>query len=264
MSDYSGHPTLVRHPARYRIKAPVILCPALPAGRRPRWRHGLTLIELLVAITIAVLLVSVVFLVYSAALNTIRTQTAWRELTEPADDALDALQRDLQCSLILRGVTNASFVLHPADNNLPEKLSLRLMTAWPGNGSNDWRTYGIREVEYSLRAQSPTAEGYALIRRSRPFRIAPAASGPTEEILLRSFAGMQILVYNGSAWTNAWETATGLPQAARICLQFELPSGPRTVTSETLIPAGHRIQTATQTGPGSNRQPAAAGSPFNR
>lgn len=230
-----------------------------PAGSR-----GLTLIELLVAIVVAALVVSVVFLVYNSALNTIRTQAAWRELIAPADDALEALQRDLRCSLVPRGITNGFFVLRPAGASPSETLSLRLLTAWPGDGSNDWRAYGIREVEYSLRSRGDRG-GYALIRQSRPFRIAPAASGPAEETLLPSCAGMQILVYDGNAWTDAWETATGLPQAARLSIQFERPAGPQTLTAETLIPAGHRIQVVSQAGAGSNRpSEPVAGPPFSR
>lgn len=233
------------------------MAPSCPSSAVLR---GLTLIELLVAMAIAVLLVGVVFLIYGTALNTIRAQKVWRENLEPAEDVLDMIQRDILCSLAPRGITNPPFVLRPADEGRPDTLSLRLFTAWPGEGSNDWRAYAVHEVEYSLRAQSATGP-YALIRQCRPFRTADSTSAPVlgtpprlgrgkpcpRRGKLACLAGMEILVYDGSAWTNAWATASGIPQAARIMLQLELPSGPRTITAETLIPAGHRIKAPTQT-----------------
>ncbi|MBU4199896.1 MAG: prepilin-type N-terminal cleavage/methylation domain-containing protein [Verrucomicrobia bacterium] len=239
-------------------------------------RHGLTLIELLVAIAIAVLLVGVVYLVYGNALNTIRAQTAWRESLEPAEDALDTLQRDIMCSLALRGTTNPPFVLTPASKDESKNSTLCFFTAWPGEGSNDWRAYGIREVEYALRVESATGQ-YALIRQCRPFRISAAADGlpaapsvgapftaPPAETLLRSVAGMQILVYDGTEWTNAWgtdATAGRLPQAARISLQLEHSPVPRTVSSEVLIPAGHRIKAPAQIEKAANPSPSTRPSP---
>jgi prepilin-type N-terminal cleavage/methylation domain-containing protein len=244
-------------------------------------RQGLTLIELLVAIAIALLLVAVVYMVYGAALNTIRAQNAWRESLEPAADALDLFQRDVVCALILRGSTNASFVLSPATEEKTTASTLHFYTAEPGAGSNDWQAYGIREVKYSLRPDDIKGR-LALIRQSRQFRIpsvgAPAGNAspcdagglllpgrstpaepgamdaaetnPPPEILLRSLAAMQILVYDGMAWTNAWGAgpkAGALPQAARVTLRLELPSGPRTVALETLIPSGHKINAPSNT-----------------
>jgi len=210
-------------------------------------KSGLTLIELLMALAIAVLLVGTVFLVYATALNTIRTQASWRENLEPAEDALDVLQRDILCSLIPRNITNLPFVLHPADAGQPDTLSLRMFTTRPGEGSNDWRTYGIQDVEYSVRAQNSTTS-YTLVRQCHPFRTATGAADPAEETLLQSLAEMQILVYDGNEWTNAWETPAQIPQAARITFILQLPSGRRTLATETLIPAGHKIKAPTKVG----------------
>lgn len=305
MTPYPVHPHAARGRRRHRSIVAFLGLPDSEQGGAaarhrlpPRARQGLTLIELLVAIAIVVLLVSVVFLVYGAVLNTIRTQTFRRENLDPAAEAMDALQRDLLCSLAPRGVPHAPFTLTPAGDETPAAFSLRLFTARPGGGSNDWRAYGIHEVEYALQRDG-AAERFALLRRSRPFRIAsppagwapipaprgadgprqreaadarfhpgtettstdavkgtamPRADAPSNgmaafvtDTLLRSLAGMEIQVYDGRAWTNAWGTgnATGaLPQAARVKLRLDLPAGPRTIVVATLIPAGHTIAPA--------------------
>lgn len=236
-------------------------------------RHGLTLIELLVAVAILVILIGVVYLVYGTTLNTLRTQAGRREKLEPAADALYALQSDLLGALALRAATNPPFMLAPAGKGAPETFTLRLFTTWPGEGSNDWRAYGIREVEYAL--QQDTTEGqYALIRRCRPFRVpapafdpgalpaSPPAGGPFSSgrdggsasntvTLLRSIAGLQVLVYDGSAWTNTWAAGAAggaLPQAARISLQIGDPAAAQTLSLETLIPAGHKIKAPASAG----------------
>ncbi len=219
----------------------------MPSCFAPGPRQGLTLVELLAAVAILALLVGVVFLVYGTVLNTLRNQAVGRESLEPAAEALDALQRDLLGALALRGATNPPFILAPAGEGAPETFTLRLFTAWPGEGSNDWRTYGIREVEYALRKES-AAEAYALVRRRRPFRVPPPAAeaaAASAETLLRPVAGVQILVYDGNAWTNAWgagAAAGALPKAARISLRIGDPSAPRTLELETLIPAGNKIK----------------------
>ena len=287
-------------PAVYRIRFNKFGGDLDPSASFPRYRfserwcrarQGLTLIELLVAIAITVLLIGVVYLVYGTALNMIRAQTFRRESLEPAAEAMDVLRRDLLCSLAPRGLTNPPFVLIPAAAGEPGDFSLRFFTARSGAGSNDWRAYGIDEVEYALQTNGAPAR-YALVRQCRPFRIAPAAArgllapsrsdvvvpqpgrtgrpaaesrpratsvfgrparraAPDGEILLNSLAGLKIQVYDGQSWTNGWGTgakAGALPLAARIRLQLDLPSGPRTVASETLIPAGHKIKAPVKTG----------------
>ena len=53
-----------------------------------RSRHGLTLIELLVAMGIAVLLAAVVFAIYAGVLRTLDSQSRWRAHAYPASAAL--------------------------------------------------------------------------------------------------------------------------------------------------------------------------------
>lgn len=205
---------------------------------------GLTLIELLLAIAIAVLLLGVTSLVYLTTLNTLRAQISWRSQWTPAEDAWMTLQQDLLGATALRGSTNPSFVLRPFSAKQPEVFTLNLYTTCPAVGSNnDWRAYGISQVEYALQAQNQTGV-FALIRYCHPYRLTNnALENKTEEFLCQ-LTQMQIELYNGHSWTNAWETVAEVPQAARVAMQIELPSGPRTMVAETLIPAGQQIQSA--------------------
>lgn len=202
---------------------------------------GMTLIELLIAMAIAVLLAGLVFSVYRTVLNTIRTQTLWRDSLSPAVAALDALNRDFTCSLIPLGLTNAPFVLDTETNGL---TAVRLCFATAETASSgDRKDYDIVHVQYLLRSASGPS-GYSLVRQCWPLR-APSgdAGSPGEEVVVKDLDRFQIELFDGNQWTNRWgtESAESIPEAARVRISFSDEAGTRILESEILIPAGHRI-----------------------
>lgn len=218
-----------------------------------RSRHGLTLIELLVAMGVAVLLAAVVFAIYAGVLRTLDSQGRWRAQAYPASAALDVLSRDLANAVIPWGITNAPFVLTPSlDGAGGIKLhffAAMPMSALPRDAAQVYpaergasiRAYAIREVNYILSA-SNAAGTNGLIRAWAAFRMDEAGGVVSNGDIWKSVRAIRLEVFDGKNWTNTWGggTNTSLPQAARVMLAVGDESISRR-TSEVLIPAGHRI-----------------------
>ena len=210
---------------------------------------GLTLIELLVAMGIAVLLAAVVFAIYAGVLRTLDSQSRWRAHAYPAAAALDALTLDLSSAVVPWGTTNPPFVLAPSLDGA-DGIKLHFFTATPRNAAQvqdlsrserDVRAYAIREMNYALSA-SNAAGTNGLIRAWAAFRIGEAAGVTSNRDIWGSVRAIRLEVFDGKRWTNTWGGGTNasLPQAARVMLAV----GDEALglwTSEVLIPAGQRI-----------------------
>lgn len=202
---------------------------------------GLTLIELLIAAAIAGLLIAVILAVYGSILNTVAVQNRWREKITPAADALDYMIRDLACVVIPFGITNQPFAAEFTENS-ETNFQMSFYSAFPVGSSNDWRSYSISHVCYSLQAAGETGE-FVLARECNPFRIPsrnPLATGGEK---WRGIKKLNIAFFDGSAWTNQWEGGKGtniLPQSARISLLVG-ENDSREIRTEVFINAGRQI-----------------------
>jgi prepilin-type N-terminal cleavage/methylation domain-containing protein len=240
-----------------------------------RSRHGLTLIELLVAMGIAVLLAAVVFAIYAGVLRTLDSQSRWRADAYPSAAALDALTLDLASAVIPWGITNAPFVLTPSLDGA-DGIKLHFFTAVPmsaaprnttqardlSRSERDVRAYAIREMDYALSASNAAGTNGAssratsgLIRAWQSFRIddpagADNSAGADDSAgvasnrdIWVSIRAVRLEVFNGKRWTNTWgggTNAASLPQAARVML-VEGDASISRRAAEVLIPAGQRI-----------------------
>ena len=241
-----------------------VLAGAYEQERRSCEICGLTLIELLVAMGVAVLLVAVVFAIYAGVFRTLDSQSRWRSTAYPAAAALDALTLDLASAVIPWGTTNSPFVLTPSLDGA-DGIKLHFFTARPMStvpqdtaqvypvlrgarlalSVRDIRAYTIRKMNYTLSA-SNVAGTNGLIRTWAAFRIDEAGGVVSNRDIWESVSAIRLEVFDGKRWTNTWGGGTNanLPQAARVMLAV----GDESVswrTSEVLIPAGHRISPPT-------------------
>ncbi len=210
----------------------------------------MTLLELLLAMGMAIMLIVIAFSVYSTVMSTIRAQSLRRATRSPAVEALDLMNHNLTCSLIPLGLTNAPFILDTKTNG-KTAVRLRFFTTENSTYSNDWKHYDIIQIQYMLRSCNVT-NGYSLIRQRWSFRMTlqdklirlpTADSHSPEEKLVTNINKFQIEVFNGQEWTNQWgiEQSEGIPQAARISIDIGQTMNSHTLKSETIIPAGHCI-----------------------
>jgi len=204
-------------------------------------RRGLTLIELLVAMGIAVLLAAVVFAIYAGALRTLDSQGRWRAAAYPAAAALDALTLDLSSAVAPWGITNSPFVLAPAPEGA-DGIRLHFFAAMPKSAERDVSAYAIREIYYTLSA-SNAAGTNGLVRTWAAFRIDNPTGVASNVDVWGSVRALRLEVFDGKSWTNTWGVGTNasLPQAARVMFSVGDESASQRIASEVLIPAGHRI-----------------------
>ena len=204
-------------------------------------RRGLTLIELLAAMGIAVLLAAVVFAIYGGALRTLDSQSRWRAAAYPAAAALDALTLDLSSAVAPWGITNPPFVLAPSPEGAGG-IRLHFFAAMPVSAVRDVGAYAIREMNYSLSPSNAVGTN-GLIRAWRTFRTSDPDGVASNGDVWGNVCAIRLEVYDGKNWTNTWGVGTNasLPQAARVILTVGDESVSRRIASEVLIPAGHRI-----------------------
>ena len=214
-----------------------------------RSRHALTLIELLVAMGIAVLLAAVVFAIYAGALRTLDSQGRWRAAAYPSAAALDALTLDLSSAVVPWGITNPPFTLAPAPQGAGgarlhffASMPVSAVTTGATQALDLSRAYAVREIYYTLPAFD-VAGTNGLFRTWAAFRTGAASGIASNEEAWKGVRMLRLEVFDGKQWTNAWGggTNTTLPQAARVMLSAGDESAGRQVAAEVLIPAGRRI-----------------------
>lgn len=232
-----SHETRTSSAARGIVKIiPGNLPPARRAGFTDR---GMTLVEVLLALGIAVLLAGLVFSIYRAVLVTVRVQSERRSLRFPAAAALDLLRRDLERSLAPIGAANAFFILGPGINEATEK---RLCFASADAGDSfALSVYDVFLIQYLLQPGSDAGD-YSLVRERRPLcGESEDPEWPDREELVRNVSDFRIELFDGSQWTNSWGLLRdgGVPLAARASLTI---GDDATFGMHTLIPAGHRIE----------------------
>ncbi len=210
--------------------------------RRPRLvvcRRGMTLIELLPAMLIAILLMGVVFAVYMAVMGGFRMETARRDARSPATAALEMLTADLARCFTPALSTNATFVLGPGTNEAMETM-LCFFFAHPVE-SSDGSLYDASRVEYLLMRGGE--DGGSIVRRILPLGGGSDADDPPdEEVVLDGVRLFRVALFDGSAWTNRWGDLPGamLPLAARVGIETDGTA----MGTEVLIPAGIKIGAA--------------------
>lgn len=199
------------------------------------------MIELLIAAAIAGLLLTAVFAVFTAVLNTVAAQTRWREKAMPAIGALDAISRDLACLVVPSCFTGAPLVASfPADGKMV--TNIRFYSAFSTGSSNDRSSYSIGHIDYSLEPADEAGE-FRLVRACKPFRVPSRNVFSTGRETWPGIRQFSVAFYDGAVWTNQWENAknsNSVPKAARIKLTSGAISA-RGFESEVFIYAGHQI-----------------------
>lgn len=195
---------------------------------RPRY-DGFTLLELLVAISLAVTVIGLSLALYWLALD-LSTRIDHKSTVDLS--ALRQLLRDLNCALWPSGDTNCVF--SSVTNGLPEipsggfRLTFCATTPFLREGNPPW--YDLERLVYEWNPGQST-----LIRRARRL------SGPSSEaeqtatsVLL--VASLAVEFYDGKEWSKIWQTS-GVPSAVRIVWE----RNGQTATAETFVATGIAI-----------------------
>lgn len=207
-----------------------------PPGESPS-KNGWTLLEIVLAVAIAGLLLTVVLTFFYTASTSVSEQPLRRSAFEGADRALAQLGADLtglctgegsDCALVLK--TGSS----PAASNSEAAFCTVRMPA----GETDLQGAEIRRVTYRVLSAGEPAG--ILVCEEQPVAGPGAADPPVTNWLAGGVEHFQLEVFDGAAWLAVWSNGqAGLPpRAARMDLALRQGRAVKSFRAAVTIPAG--------------------------
>ncbi len=203
-----------------------------------RNRKGFTLIEVLLAMAILVVIMSVVYGSFSTAGRNVEQAEASRDETDLARTLLAKITDDLVNAYYNPNMnrvnpnTNANVNLtilygkkaeagEGEDKVRRDSLSLTTLT---NERKPDSKETELLEVGYFFK-EKPDGSGHSLFRREKrePSADVPPLEGGVEYELTDRVEGLQFRYYTGTKWVDEWDTRTlgGLPKAVELALTFD-------------------------------------------
>ena len=205
------------------------MMPARPPVRAAS-RGGFTLLELLIATAVGAVVLLVIQTTYFGALRL--HNTTHERITDDlvVQRALGIIRRDL-AGLMLPGGTLAgelqtenfsSGMLAPAGERVTPDL-------YTNSGRIDgWTPFAeVQRVAYFLAPGDSGAKGLNLVRAITRNLLPVQEEMPEEEIVLSGVESASLLFYDGSAWTETWDSSvtSTLPTGARFSLVMAAREG---------------------------------------
>ncbi len=199
--------------------------------RRAR-RRGMTLIELIIALTIGSMVIAAVLAVLTSATRTQDLGERRADLLQSVRVSLNQMQRDLQFAVMLSTDTEGQFAFVGTDSGsdgLPQDV-VEFTSASGDPLSSLLPTGDLQRVQLYIDEDDST-EQTGLVRSSLRLPL-PEEISPTEaELSARTYCpwavGLNCEYYDATAtdWVEEWEDRTDLPGAVRIVL-YALPEPP--------------------------------------
>lgn len=199
----------------------------------------MTLIELILAIAIASLVITLVFSVYRTVSLTMQGQDERRRGTDVAAAAVRKIAHDLACTFAPKSDETCKFILEK-DASLLAAARLSFCAAIMPDKETDLRWFELHRVAYRVGTDSNNA--VVLFRENQPLAGPGAFAPPVTNVLASDVESFRVSVYNGSEWNDEWSSADAVcPRAARIELTARIGSGTKSFQTEVLIPVGNPV-----------------------
>ena len=205
--------------------------PLRPYPAADTTRRGWTLIELLLAVIIALLVISLLFSIYHTVLTATRQQATRHQQDETAH-AVRQLSHDLQAAFYPADDTNCVMRLRQDDG-----LHLAWCATLLGTQEYTPRWFDITQVHYYTATNGTTV---SLLRETTPLVGPASGQPPASDEILHDIKAIQIQLFDGETWQEAWpvDDPPVLPRAARISLQTGIGTA---ITTDVFIPAGSTL-----------------------
>lgn len=209
---------------------------------RGRHHAGMTLVEILVAMSVSVLVLFAAVSVYRTLTGSLRRQQSSRQ--EPAYAALEQLRQDLaQCAQI-PSTNFPAFVLESQSSgtNAPSRSSLAFITGSLPSAEADFSALEITKVRYQFNSSEAGTEG-VLVREAVSVWGSNAPAPAVSNALLDHVTAFEVSVLSNEGWTNNWVSSsrTLVPRAARLRLDWRTETSEETARLEVFIPAGNLV-----------------------
>ena len=203
----------------------------MPHRIRPSLPSGWTLLELMVAIAVALLIVGM-----GAAVFRIPNQSLAR-LAGPAHrdaEAFRIFREDLASLAALPGSILPALVLTPPDPTTGDPLVLELVCARRNAPATDPRDFALFSISHRFEPDPADPTQRRWLRRSR--KGSDELARPREEILTEGIETITVEAWTGTAWTNRWTDTR--KHNVPVALRIDLHRGEQIQTLVAPIPAG--------------------------
>ena len=207
---------------------------------RPSPQHtAFTLLELLIAVSIfAVVLGAITTVFYSAMRLRNKTAARFDELL-PVQHAVTIIQRDLTGLVAPGGTFSGDFKTAALSGGQGEQNATVFCTA--SAAVDDTSTFSeVQKISYYLDGNSGPAGGRDLIRAVTRNLLPPTTTDSDKQLLLGNVRALTFTYYNGSTWTDTWDTTTqtNLPRAIKLQLDLAAPdtTRPNPPSLELVVP----------------------------
>jgi type II secretion system protein J len=184
-------------------------------------RAGFTLIEILIAASIAAALLVAIYGLFGNAMKLRDRATERARVSRLRNRAVTVLRNDLRNALVSGGKIAATLKGSRDGQSSRFPGDLKFTTTTSRDNPADALTDDVQEVEYYV-TNDPDAngrEGGLLVRTVDRNLLAETPDVPMQESLLAGVSALEISFYDGSTWQDSWEvtdTALTLPQAVRV------------------------------------------------
>jgi type II secretion system protein J len=191
-------------------------------------RHGFTLIEILLAVTIFAIVLLSINTVFYSALRLERATTRSLDSRVTLNQALALLRRDLQGAVSpnTNGIFLCDFISGAAAGSSmgsTKNSSLEFCTT-TGVIKDDAPWGDLQRVRYELvQPANRTLRGLDLVRVVTRNLLPTTTEETATQWLMGNVESLEFLSYDGSTWRDSWDTTmgdTGLPLAVRARLQL--------------------------------------------
>lgn len=210
---------------------------------------GFTLVELLVAITIAVVLAGAVYATLSAGLKSREKGNTIAQNDQIARSILDQIQHDLLTASVSSSssISSTSWVFTATASTMGNGStytdSLQFVATdqgidWTATPMSDeaFITYGIGTVQS---VTTPNTNLVGLVRTVNRHITTPGSSDTTSQLVSQSVVSLHFQYYDGTQWTPDWTETGTLPQAVQITVGIQDAQTPNLVdwyTDEIRLP----------------------------
>jgi len=196
--------------------------------RNGRGANGFTLLEVLIAMGIMSVIVTVIYTSFSTASRNVEQAEARRDANDLAQTLVAKLVDDITNAYVNPGMNSPVVTtifygkkVQPElgdDKKRYDELNLTTLTNWR---TFDSKETDLWEVGYFFK-QKPDGSGFVMLRREKRelSKDSPALEGGVEYEMTDRVEGLQLRYNNGSAWSDEWDSRKqgNMPKVVEIFL----------------------------------------------
>jgi general secretion pathway protein J len=191
---------------------------------------GFTLIEVLLAMTILAVIMTVIYTSFSTAGRNVEQAESIRDETDLARTLISRISDDIANAYVNRNMNFSARITifegkkeeveNSGEKIRHDSITLTTLTNWRKPDSKEMELW---EVGYFFK-EKPDGNGYTLFRREKRElnKDVPALEGGVEYEITDRAKSLQFRYYDGSNWTDAWDKSLSkVPAAVEIALTLD-------------------------------------------